>query len=109
MSSSSSFVLKKHVKFQEGEQCWILPTTCPPTKLKPRMVCCQEGENDEDMIPSVMTIDYKYVGSPIVLYWEDHNLSIRSEIKDNEYLMERIFYKISNESSLTSISCRQGL
>ena len=59
MSSSSSFVLEKQVKFQEGEQYWILPTTCPPTKLKPRTICCQEGENDEDMISSVMTIDYK--------------------------------------------------
>jgi len=38
MSSFSSFVLKKQVKFQEGEQCWILPTTCPPTKPKPRTV-----------------------------------------------------------------------
>jgi len=59
MSRSPSFVIKKHVKFQEGEQCWLLPTTCPPTKLKPRMVCCQEGEDDEDMTPSDKTIDYK--------------------------------------------------
>ena len=43
MSRSPSFVIKKHVKFQEGEQCWLLPTTCLPTKLKPRTVCCQEG------------------------------------------------------------------
>jgi hypothetical protein len=68
----------------------------------------EDWENDEDMIPSVMTIDYKYVGSPIVLYWEDHNLSIRSEIKVNEHLMESRFYKISNESSLTSVSCRKA-
>jgi hypothetical protein len=27
MSRSSSFVIKKWVKFQEGEQCWLLPTT----------------------------------------------------------------------------------
>jgi hypothetical protein len=33
-------------------------TTCPPAKLKPRMVCCQEGEDDEDMTPSDTTIDY---------------------------------------------------
>jgi len=59
ISSSSSFVLKKQVKFQEGEQCWILPITYPPTKLKPRTLCCQEGEDDEDMTPSDMTIDYK--------------------------------------------------
>jgi hypothetical protein len=49
------------------------------------------------------------VGSPIVLYWEDHNLSIQSEIKVTEHLMESIFYEISNESSMTSISCRQSL
>jgi hypothetical protein len=116
MSRSPSFVIKKQIKFQEGGQCWLLPTTCPPTKLKPRTVCCQEGEDDEDMAPSNMTIDYKVssflylysdfgynslgftctchylivgtnvsqsarlsklnfwaIGSPIILYWEDHN------------------------------------
>jgi len=67
MSSSSSFVLKKQVKFQEGKHCWILPTTCPPTKAKPRTVCCQEGENDENMTHSDITIDYK-VSSFIYLY-----------------------------------------
>ena len=41
------------------EHCWLLPTTCPPTKLKPRTVCCQEGEDDEDMTPSDTTIAYK--------------------------------------------------
>ena len=59
MSRSPSFVIKKHFKFQEGEQCWLLPTTCPPTKLNPRTVCGQEEEDDEDMTPSDMTIDYK--------------------------------------------------
>jgi hypothetical protein len=59
ISRSPSFVIKKQVNFQEGEQCWLLPTTCPPTKLKPRTVCCQEGEDDEDMAPSDTNIDYK--------------------------------------------------
>jgi len=59
MSRSPSFVIKKQVKFQEGEQCWLLYTACPPTKLNPRMVCCQEREDDEYMTPSNMTIDYK--------------------------------------------------
>jgi len=59
MSSSPSFVIKKHVEFQEEEQCWLLPASCPPTKLKPRTVCCQNGEEDEDMTPSDTTIDYK--------------------------------------------------
>ena len=59
MSSSPSFVIKKHVKFQEGEQCWLLPTTFSSANPKPRTVCCQEGEDDEDMTPSDTTIDYK--------------------------------------------------
>ena len=59
MSGSPGFVIKKHVKFEEDQHCWLLPTTCPPSKLKPRMVCCQEGKDDEDMTPSDMTIDYK--------------------------------------------------
>jgi hypothetical protein len=59
MSRSPSFVIKQHVKFQEGEQYWLHTTICPPTKLKPRTVCCQEGEDDEDMTPTDTTIDYK--------------------------------------------------
>ena len=59
MSSSLSFVIKKHVKFQEGEQCWLLPTTFSSANPKPRTVCCQEGEDDEDMTPSDTTIVYK--------------------------------------------------
>ena len=59
MSRYPSFVIKKRVKFQEGEQCWLLPTTCPPTELKSKTVCCQEGEDDEDMTPLDTTIDYK--------------------------------------------------
>ena len=59
MSKSPSFVMRQQVKFQEGEQCWLLPTTCPPAKLKPRTVCCQEGEDDEDMAPSDTNNDYK--------------------------------------------------
>ena len=59
ISKSPSFVMRQQVKFQEGEQCWLLPTTCPPVKLKPRTICCQEGEDDEDMTPSDTTIVYK--------------------------------------------------
>jgi len=51
MSRSPSFVIKKQVKFQQGEQCWLLPANCPPTKLKLRTICCQEGQDDEDMTP----------------------------------------------------------
>ena len=60
LSTSPSFVLKKQVNFQEGERYWLLPTTCPPTKLKPRTVCCQEGEDDEDMSTMDMTMIVKY-------------------------------------------------
>jgi hypothetical protein len=59
MSRSPSFVIKQQVKFQEEEQYWLLPTTYPPIKLKPRTVCCQEGKDNEDMTPSDTTIDYK--------------------------------------------------
>jgi hypothetical protein len=59
MSRSPSFIIKQHVQFQEGGQYWLQPTICPPTKLKPRTVCCQEGEDDVDMTPSDTTIDYK--------------------------------------------------
>ena len=50
--TSPSFVLKKQVNFQEGEQYLLQYTTCPPTNLKPRMVCSQEVEDDEDMTSS---------------------------------------------------------
>jgi hypothetical protein len=67
MSRSPRFVIKQQVKFQEGEQYWLLTTICPPTKLKPRTICCQEGEDDEDMTALDTTIDYK-VRSFLYLY-----------------------------------------
>ena len=152
MLKSPSFLINKQVKFQEGEQCWLLPTTCHPTKLKPSTVCCQEREDDEDMTPSDMTINYKvssflyfhsdfwnnslgfiytchylnvgtnmsqrasssklnfrFIGSSIVLHWEGHNSAIWSAIEVNEHLMESLFDKISNRSGLISISHQQGL
>jgi hypothetical protein len=47
-------------------------------------------------------LNFRFVGSPIVLHWEDHNSSIRSAIEVNEHL-------ISNRSGPTSISHWQGL
>jgi hypothetical protein len=137
MSKSLSFVIKQQVKFQKGEQYWLQPTICPPTKLKLRTVCYQEGKDDKDMTPTDTTIDYKvrsflhlysnfwynslgsicicrylnvgtnvsqsispsklnfrFVGSPIVLHWEDHKSSIRSAIDVNEHLMESLFDKL---------------
>ena len=69
LSTSPSFILKKQVNLQEGERYWLLPTTCPPTKLKPRTVCCQKGEDDEDMTPSDTTIAYKV--SLLLLFYSD--------------------------------------
>ena len=46
------------LNFEGGHYC-LLPTICPLTKTKPRRVCCQEEEDDENMTPSDMTIDYK--------------------------------------------------
>jgi hypothetical protein len=54
-------------------------------------------------------LNFRFVGSPIVLHWEGHNLSIRSAIEVNEHLMERLFDKLSNRSGLTSISHWQNL
>jgi hypothetical protein len=56
ISSSPSFLVKKQDKSQEGEQGWLLPTTCSPRMVKPRMVCCQEGEKDEHISSSNMTM-----------------------------------------------------
>ena len=60
LSTSTSFVLKKQVNFQKGERYRLLPTTCPPTKLKPRTICCKGGEDDEDMKPMDTTMIDKY-------------------------------------------------
>jgi len=51
----------------------------------------------------------QFVGSPIVLHWKGHNSSIRSAIEVNEHLIERLFDKLSNRSSPTSISHQQDL
>jgi hypothetical protein len=36
-------------------------------------------------------LNFRFVGSPIVLHWEGHNSSIRSAIEVNEHLMEILF------------------
>jgi hypothetical protein len=58
---------------------------------------------------SSLKLNFRFVGSPTVLHWEGHNSSIRSAIEVNEHLMESLFDKLSNRSSLILISCRQGL
>ena len=107
------------------------------SQAQPRTVCCQEGEDDEDMTPSDTTIVYKvssflhlhsdfwynslgstctcrylnvctnmsqrasssklnfwFIGSSTVLYWEGHNLAIWSAIEVNEHLMESLFDRL---------------
>jgi hypothetical protein len=54
-------------------------------------------------------LDFRFIGSPIVLHWEGHNSSIRSAIEVNDHLMESLFDNISNRSGPTSISYWQGL
>jgi hypothetical protein len=49
-------------------------------------------------------LNFRFVGSLIVLHWEGHNSSIQSAIEVNEHLMESLFDKISNRSGPTSIS-----
>jgi hypothetical protein len=46
MSSFSTSVFKKQVRFQEGEH-YCLPKISSTTTLKLRTVCFQEGENDK--------------------------------------------------------------
>jgi hypothetical protein len=62
ISSSSSLVFKKQVHFQEGEHCWLLNRTSSTPALKPRTVCFQEGENDEDMTRMDTNIIRTYLG-----------------------------------------------
>jgi hypothetical protein len=54
-------------------------------------------------------LNFRFVGSPIVLHWEGHNSSIRSAIEVNEHLMEILFDNLSNRSCPTLISHWQGL
>ena len=106
LSTSPSFVLKKKVNLQEGERYWLLPTICPPTKLKSRTVCCQEGENDEDMTPSDTTIAYKV--SLLLLFYSDfwHN-SLGSTCTCNYLLVDA---NIFQSTSLSKLLCyRHGL
>jgi hypothetical protein len=49
-------------------------------------------------------LNFRFVGSLIVLHWEGHNSSTRSAIEVNEHLMESLFDKLSNRSGPTSIS-----
>jgi hypothetical protein len=53
-------------------------------------------------------IHFWFVGSLIVLHCEGHKSFVRSAIEVHEHLMERLFDKLSNRSSSTSISCQQS-
>jgi hypothetical protein len=54
-------------------------------------------------------LNFRFVGSLVVLHCEGYNSSIRSTIELNEHLMERLFDKLSNKYGSTSISHWQGL
>jgi hypothetical protein len=54
-------------------------------------------------------LNFWFVGSPTVLHWKGHNSSIWSAIEVNEHLMKSLFDKLSNISSLISISHQQDL
>jgi hypothetical protein len=58
---------------------------------------------------SPLKLNFWFVGSLAVLHCECYNSFIRSAIEVNKHLMERLFHKLSNRSSLTSISHWQGL
>jgi hypothetical protein len=48
-------------------------------------------------------LNFRFIGSPIVLHWEGHNSSIRSAIEINEHLMESLFDNLSNRYGSISI------
>jgi hypothetical protein len=54
-------------------------------------------------------LNFQFDDGLTILYWKCHNSSIQSTIEVNEHLMESLFDKLSNRSSPTLISCRQGL
>lgn len=118
------------------ENGWFVPTTYSPTKVKLRMVCCQENEDYENVTLIDETNEYEastsyrtwmrhakdrswsarpwkvnsqFVESPTVTHCEGHNTFIRSMIEVHEYLIESLFDKLSNEPGLTFISCPKGL
>ena len=101
-----SFALHKQVKFQEGDHCWLLPTTCPPTKLKPRKVCYQEGEDDGDMTPLDTTIAYKV--SLLLLFHSDFWHNSLGSTCTCHYLL--VGANISQSASPSKLLChRHGL
>jgi hypothetical protein len=58
---------------------------------------------------SLLKLNFRFVGSLTVFHCEDHSSSIRSAIEVNKHLIKRLFDKLSNRSSPTSISHWQGL
>jgi hypothetical protein len=54
-------------------------------------------------------LNFRFVGSPIVLHCKGHNSSIWSAIEINEHLMESLFDELSNISGPTLISHWQDL
>jgi len=53
--------------------------------------------------------NFQFASGPISLYWEGQNSFVQSDFEVHTYFMKILFDKLSNGSSLTSISCWQGL
>ena len=51
---------------------------------------------------SLSKLNFLFFGGPTMHHWKGHNSSIRSAIAVNEHLMESLFDKLSNGSSLNS-------
>jgi hypothetical protein len=56
-------------KYQAGEQGSSILTTHAPPMIKPRTVCCQEGENDEDITCSVILTWIRRIFDCILKVW----------------------------------------
>jgi hypothetical protein len=66
-------------------------------------------KQDQSQSASSLKLNFQFIGGPTVLHWEGHNSFIRNEFEVHEHLMESLLDKISNRSSMTSRSRRQGL
>jgi hypothetical protein len=94
MSSSSSFVLKQLVQFQEGEHYWLLPMTHSSIAAKLQTVCFQEGENDVGMTRMDTTIHEEHMVSLFLCIFSNF---------DNKLLPKEIILIRNNKKSLRSV------
>ena len=69
MAGLPSFLMMEQGKYQAGEQGSSILTTHAPPMIKPRTVCCQEGENDEDITFSVILTWIRRIFDCILKVW----------------------------------------